>query len=87
MERAGDSTADRERYEYWHHHCTGALTLVQQWKEVGGVLGDHGPRLTHGSLQHINVRSTAEADVSDMDSVVPTVHEELGDTLGIHLVD
>lgn len=87
MERAADTSVRRERHEDWRHRQTGTLALVEQWEEIGGVLGDEDAGLVDCPGEYVEVGRAAEPDVSDVDSNVALGAEKLADALAVHLVE
>ena len=87
VQRAANPSTGRERDKDRRHRCARSLSLVEQRQEIDSVLGDYRAILVNGSRQQVDVRRTAEPDISDMDRIVPALDEELSNAFGIHLVD
>ena len=87
VERAADATTCGESDEYRSHRHACALALVEQWKEVDGVLGDQGSPFVDRSGEHVRVGSASKADLADVDGIMIACAEKLADALAIHLVE
>ena len=87
VERAANATTGGESDEYRSHRHACALALVEQWKEVDGVLGDEGSPFVDSAGEHVCVGSASKADLADVDRVMIVCAEKLTHALAIHLVE
>ena len=61
--------------DHKRHSLTARECLIEEGKEVAGVLGDHDPVLGCGSGQHLPVRPAPENDLEGVHGFVTTAPE------------